>query len=169
MHHEPHPFWRFSLRVYRAPGVQAACLALQDEHGADVNLVLLCAFAGHDGRSLDKRRLRQAMARVGDWQSDVIAPVRAARRALKRHPPPDANAAQELRKRILGVELELEDVEQLMLADLLARWPAPLRRSAPRDAIEANLLRYLNLLGTRPLDEAHVEAIVQAGCGAAPR
>lgn len=169
MHHEPHPLWRFSLRVYRAPGVQEACLALQDECCADVNLVLLCAFAGHDGRSLDKRRLRQAMARVGHWQVDVIAPVRAARRALKRHPPPDAQAAQELRKRILGVELELEYVEQSMLADLLARWPAPQRRSAPRDAIEANLRRYLDLLGTRPLDAAHVEAIVQAGCGAAPR
>lgn len=169
MHHEPHPFWRFSLRVYRAPGVQAACLALQDDHGADVNLVLLCAFAGHDGRSLDRRRLRQAMARVGDWQTAVIAPVRAARRALKRHPPPDAQAAQELRKRILGVELELEYVEQSMLADLLARWPAPLRRSAPRGAIEANLLRYLDLLGTRAVDAVHVEAIVQAGCGIAPR
>ncbi|HMN75303.1 MAG TPA: TIGR02444 family protein [Burkholderiaceae bacterium] len=169
MHREPHPFWRFSLHVYRAPGVQPACLALQDGHGADVNLVLLCAFAGHDGRSLDRRRLRQAMARVGHWQSDVIAPVRAARRAIKRHPPPDAQAAQELRKRILGVELELEHVEQSMLADLLARWSAPTRRAAPREAIEANLLRYLALLGAGPADAAHVEAIVQAGCGAAPR
>jgi uncharacterized protein (TIGR02444 family) len=34
------PFWRFSLDLYGRPGVAPACLALQDEAGADVNLVL---------------------------------------------------------------------------------------------------------------------------------
>ena len=61
MRHAPHPFWRFSLRVYRAAGVQQACLALQEDCGADVNLLLLCGWQGLDGRALDRRRLRQAM------------------------------------------------------------------------------------------------------------
>ena len=47
------PFWRFSLRTYRAPGVQEACLALQDRCGADVNLLLFCGWTGRDGRALD--------------------------------------------------------------------------------------------------------------------
>lgn len=168
MHHEPHPLWRFSLRVYRAPGVQEACLALQDDHGADVNLVLLCSFVGHEGRSLDKRRLRQAMARVGAWQSEVIAPVRSARRAIKRLPPADAQAAQDLRRQILALELELEYVEQAMLAELAAQWPQQVRRGAPRAMVEANLQRYLGLLGcaARPADAAHLKAIIDASCTA---
>lgn len=165
-HHVPHPFWRFSLRVYRAPGVQEACLALQEDCGADVNLLLLCGWLGRDGRALDKRRLRQAMACVGTWQSDVIAPVRAARRAIKRNPPPGAEAAQALRKQILALELELEYVEQSMLADLAAHWPAPSRRAPAREAIEASLARYMALLGhgVRPADAVHLDRIVGACC-----
>lgn len=166
MRRAPHPFWRFSLRVYRAPGVQAACLALQEECGADVNLLLLCGFVGQQGRSLDKRRLRQALTCIGSWQADVIAPVRKARRAIKRNPPGDAEAAQALRKQILALELELEYVEQSMLADLATQWPAPMRRAAAHDAIEANLVRYLGLLGhgVRPALAVHLKAIVDAGC-----
>ncbi|MCB2019328.1 MAG: TIGR02444 family protein [Burkholderiaceae bacterium] len=166
MRHAPHPFWRFSLRVYRAAGVQQACLALQEDCGADVNLLLLCGWLGLDGRALDRRRLRQAMACVGTWQSDVIASVRQARRAIKRNPPPDAEAAQALRRQILALELELEYVEQSMLADLAAQWPAPARRAPPRDAIEAGLLRYLNLLGhgVRPADAVHLQRIAEACC-----
>jgi len=83
MRHVPHAFWRFSLQVYGASGVQEACLALQEVCGADVNLLLLCDWVGHGGRSLDKCRPRQAMARVGKWQSEVISPARKARRAIR--------------------------------------------------------------------------------------
>ena len=34
------PFWRFSLRFYRQPKVADACIALQEEAGVDVNLLL---------------------------------------------------------------------------------------------------------------------------------
>ena len=48
----PTPFWDFSLAVYGRPGVAPACLALQQRHGADVNLLLFCAWFGaaHRGR-----------------------------------------------------------------------------------------------------------------------
>ena len=34
------PFWRFSLQFYRLPKVADACIALQEEAGVDVNLLL---------------------------------------------------------------------------------------------------------------------------------
>lgn len=168
VHRTPHAFWRFSLHVYRAPGVQDACLALQDDCGADVNLLLLCGWLGQQGRALDKRRLRQAMLCIDRWQSDVIAPVRSARRAIKRHPPSDAQAAQALRKQILALELDLEYVEQSMLADLAAQWPDGARHSTPRAAITASLARYMDLLGAgrQTPAAAAVERIVDACCGA---
>lgn len=76
-------FWRFSLRTWRAPGVQQACLALQERCGADVNLLLFCGWTGQQGRALDPDSLRLAISQVGAWQSEVIAPLRLARRGLK--------------------------------------------------------------------------------------
>ena len=67
------------------PGVQQACLALQERCGADVNLLLFCGWTGRGGRALDESVLRSAVDRVGRWQSEVIAPLRLARRGLKRH------------------------------------------------------------------------------------
>ena len=161
-----HPFWRFSLQVYGASGVPEACLALQDECGADVNLLLLCGWLGAQGRTLARRRLRQAMARVGAWQTEVIAPMRAARRAIKCAPPTATELVPGLRKRVLALELELEYVEQQLLADLAAQWPAPARRAPPRVAVSNSLARYLALLGhaPRPAHAVHLARITDACC-----
>jgi uncharacterized protein (TIGR02444 family) len=170
MDRPPNPFWRFSLRTYRAPGVQDACLALQERHGADVNLLLFCGWVGRDGRTLDLRRLRQAMACVAAWQSEVVAPLRQARRAIKRHPPAGQAAAlaPTLRKRILALELELEHVEQCLLADLAGQWPPASRLRSPEGAVHANLVRYLELLGhPLPADDRAFLAPVVAACSPA--
>lgn len=144
-----HDLWRFSLRVYRAPGVERACLALQDGQGADVNLLLFCGWLAGRGVALDGRRLRQAMARTRAWQSAVIVPLRAARRAHKRLAAAAGQtqaAASALHKRLLALELELEHLEQTALFDLAAAWPPPRRPVSPPQAAQANLTRYLELL-----------------------
>src|SRR4051794_8431453 len=107
------PFWRFSLRIYRAPGVEQACLELQERCGADVNLLLFCGWTGRGGRQLDRRKLKTAINRVGRWQSEVIAPLRLARRELKRQPAdgPAAQIAPSFRKRLSALELDLERAE----------------------------------------------------------
>ena len=123
------PFWHFSLRTWRIPGVQAACLALQEHRGADVNLLLFCGWTGREGRELDRRDLRQAIGCVGNWQSEVIAPLRLARRGLKhqRAGTPAAALAPAFRNRFLALELALERAEQALLADLATQWAAPVR------------------------------------------
>ena len=160
------PFWRFSLRTYRAPGVQEACLALQERCGADVNLLLFCGWVGSDGRALDEASLRSAVGRVGHWQSEVIAPLRLARRGLKRQLADDAVAAlaASLRKRVLTLELELERVEQALLAELAAQWAPTAQRLPPGQAIAANLACYLELLGEAagPQEVTHLGCIAQA-------
>jgi len=159
-------FWRFSLRSWRLPGVHEACLALQERCGADVNLLLFCAWAGQAGRQLDRGALTRAIGQVGAWQSGVIAPLRLARRALKQQPEGSAAAllAPAFRKRLAALELDLERAEQGMLADLAAQW-APERASATaRQAIAANLACYLGLLA-KPAghDELmHASRIAQA-------
>lgn len=143
--------WRFSMRMYRAPRVARACLALQDHSGADVNLLLYCCWTGRGGRRLDGRALRAAMRAVATWQSGVVKPLRLARRALGRGKrPPGEKFAQRLRKRIGAAELDAEYAEQCMLARCAARLPQLARRVEPRAAGEASLERYLDLLGVMP-------------------
>jgi len=178
-----HAFWRFSLRVYRTARVESACIALQDGCGADVNVLLLCGWLASRGRSLDRRRLRQAMARVGAWQSEVVAPLRKARRAHKRLAgamPQQEDAARTetpLHQRLLALELELEYAEQSMLVALAQTWPPPARVLPPTAAAQRNLERYLQLLGDGPapdraaadraaLDKAAAVAILVKAFGA---
>lgn len=137
-------FWRFSLRAYRAPGVAEACLALQDECGADVNLLLFCAWLGHRGRRLSARELRAAIALVSPWQSGVVRPLREARRSISK----EDKTLKRLRKRIAAVELRAERAEQSLLGAFAAKLPAA-RRVPPTDATRANLEGYLKALGVK--------------------
>ena len=138
-------FWRFSLAVYRRPGVAPACLALQDRCGLDVNLLLYCLFQARRGRALTTIDLRRAIRRAAPIQAGIIAPLRAARRALKRQAGLAdrtlAAAAARLRRNLLRHELAAERFEQTALSGL----HLPSRRLSPDDAAtlaNANLARY---------------------------
>lgn len=165
-------FWRFSLKTYRAAGVQEACLALQERCGADVNLLLFCGWVGREGRMLKEASLRCAVGRVSPWQSEVIAPLRLARRGLKQQlaDVTVAPLARSLRQRMLALELALECVEQALLAELASPWPPALPRVPPRQAVTANLAGYLALLGAAPgpTELAHLDHLAQA-CSPARR
>jgi uncharacterized protein (TIGR02444 family) len=108
-------FWRFSLKVYSAPGVEAECLALQATHDIDVNLLLFCAWAGAERRwrlaPAEFDRMRQA---VREWQERIVKPLRSVRRAIKtlglQNP-----AIHDLRGRIAADEIEAERIEQALL------------------------------------------------------
>ena len=113
-------FWAFSLAVYDRPGVAPACLALQDRHGLDVNLLLFCCWTAANGVALDQRSLGAAAAAVAGWRNQIVRPLRSLRQRLKRGIagfPEDDIAA--LRRRILEAELEAERLEQQRLAPLL--------------------------------------------------
>jgi uncharacterized protein (TIGR02444 family) len=100
------PLWRYSLRVYRLPGVESACLALQDGCGTDTNVLLYCCWLGEGGRSVDKRSLRATMAALKRWQTEVIQPVRQVRRALKRTAGFPDDTLLDLRRRLAAIELD---------------------------------------------------------------
>ncbi len=170
MRHEPNAFWRYSLRAYRLPGVEAACLALQDRWGTDTNLLLFCCWLGSAGHPLDKRLVRRAMAAVARLQADVIQPLRRARRTLKTAPLGLPSAwSTDLRKRIGAVELDLEYLEQCALAGLAQQLPRPAPRQVPRAAAQASLLRYLALLDVPPeaIEREQIAALLEA-CFAPP-
>ena len=107
------PLWAFSLAVYPEAGVSEECIALQDQRGIDVNLLLLCAYVGGmRGVTLSANDLTEATAAAAGWQNGVIRPLREARRALK---PIENEPAQALRAAVKKDELLAEQVEQALL------------------------------------------------------
>jgi len=143
-------FWRFSLALYEQPGVPEACLALQDEHGLDVNLVLWLLWIGWSGRGrLTADDLARADAHAASWRRDVIVPLRSVRRALKGSPDAGAEA---LRNNVKTAELESERLQHHRLGDLAA---SPRQREDAVGDAEANLALYVGrdvLQGTVLLD-----------------
>ena len=144
----PSPFWTFSLSVYGRPGVSAACLRLQDEHGADVNLVLCTLWLATRGRAVEAADIAALGDLVAPWCADVVMPLRRVRRVLKS--PPDGfgtDATARLRERLKAVELESERLEQEALA--VATTATPPGRAAPAgaDLLGANLAAYAESIG----------------------
>src|SRR5262249_51653329 len=135
-------FWNFSLQLFAKPGVAAACIALQDGLGLDVNLLLYCCWHGRACRRLGEEEVRRAISAVEGWQRDVVQPLRAVRRRLKTGVPPiTAAECEALRRKVNDLELESEHVAQMALEALPA--PPPGRRSV----VAANLALYLRLMG----------------------
>ncbi len=171
-----HPFWDFSLATYGRDGVADACITLQEAHGADVNILLFCAWAGRNGVRLDRAQIEAACAAVEGWHREIVRPLRSVRRRLKSaldgSPPSELQAA--LRARVQKIEIDAEHIEQLRLA-ALADTPdfggfgeLGNSRAAPLDsaAARANMEAYLSVLGSGAGAEtgAALAAIAAAAC-----
>jgi len=125
--------WDWAAEAYAQPGVEALCLALQDEHGQCVSYLLWAIWAARTGRSLDAARLAQAVGLARDWETKVTHPLRQARRALKAPRPglaPEGRAAP--REQVKAQDLA---AERLLLEALEALAPAP--EGPPRDPTSA--------------------------------
>jgi uncharacterized protein (TIGR02444 family) len=142
------PFWRFSVGLYGVAGVPDACIALQDQAAVDVNLLFFLLWTASQGRALDQAEVADLDRQVGAWRDLAVIPLRTLRRALKAPPAViGADAAEEFRTRIKGIELEAERLQQeamFRLAD--AGRPAASSESAARASIAA----YQAVLGPFP-------------------
>jgi uncharacterized protein (TIGR02444 family) len=147
-------FWAFSLALYARPGIADACLRLQDTHGLDVNLLLLCCWLARRGCRLSAADLAAAEARAVPLRARVLEPLRAARRALKTMPGSGAAAVYAQLKQ---VELAAEREEQRVI---VAPWSGS--AAACDQGIEEaiNLTLYFTTCGVAPeLGEELIKAL----------
>jgi uncharacterized protein (TIGR02444 family) len=113
---EDSPFWRFSLRFYARTKVSAACLALQDEAGVDVNLLLFLLFLAEHQREVNAADIGDIDRAVAAWRDSVVKPLRALRRALKTGIGDiSVTVSETFRGQIKRLELDSEHIEQSVL------------------------------------------------------
>jgi uncharacterized protein (TIGR02444 family) len=141
------PFWRFSLRFYRQPSVSEACIALQDECGADVNLLLFLLWLASDDRQLTAEEVRMLDDNVRDWRNLTIVPIRDVRRKLKGAATlVDPGTQEAFRNKVKTVELEAERLQQEALYAFAKSGPLG-TEALPVVAARANILAYESVLG----------------------
>jgi uncharacterized protein (TIGR02444 family) len=142
------PFWRYSLRLYREPGIADICLQLQERSGVDVNVLLFVLWLAQEGRATGERDFHAIEEATARWRDETIRPLRAVRSRLKR---PEILADTErsaLRDAVKTIELQAERIEQRDLYRLSLE-PALFPRVPDRDAAAIaadNLAAYETLL-----------------------
>ena len=152
-------FWRFSLAFYALPGVAEALIALQDDCGFDVNLILFGLWLGFSGRGrLDAARLAAAEGAGGPLRAEIVVPLRQLRRRIEPHPEADF---RRLRAAILRLEL---NAERAVLARLAAAAPSERPADLPsrRADAQANFSFYLGAVAVVRAEAAVVSQAFSA-------
>ncbi len=140
------PFWRFSLRLYRAPGVADACIALQEGAGVDVNLLLFLLWQATQRRAFTAADVAALEQQIGGWRDTAVIPLRNLRRALKSPPSLVApGTAEAFRTRIKAVELEAERLQQEAMYQLAATSPLGRAATSPAEAARLNVEAYASM------------------------
>ncbi len=144
------PFWRFSLSFYALPDVAPACLKLQDEAGADVNLMLLLLFLADSCRQVTPGQIARLDGTIRVWREKTVITLRALRRQLKEDSNGlDAGIREGFRNQIKRVELEAERIEQYWLEREAGAMTFAIAASRAA-AAEGNLGAYGAYLGRLP-------------------
>lgn len=142
------PFWRFSLGFYRREGISEACIALQDQCGVDVNLLLFLLWLGLAKRRLSLEELRAIEAKSRAWSLAAVVPLRSVRRTLKGDSNLVAPTSAELfRTKIKAVELEAERLQQEALYALAQDISLGQAAASVEEAARANVRVYEVVMG----------------------
>lgn len=87
--------------------MEETVLALQDEYGANVNILLWCFWLEHRDIPLRPATLERARAAIASWDAQVVSELRHLRRQLKALPHTDV-LGRELRDHLKAAELLAE-------------------------------------------------------------
>ncbi|MCC5851471.1 MAG: TIGR02444 family protein [Alkalimonas sp.] len=98
-------FWQFCLASY--PGIQQPLLRLQDELGANVNLLLLLLYAEQQHWILTPQQIDRLHQAVAGPNHSYTQPIRNLRRRLSTQPA--------IKAALLQAELVAEQLEQQAL------------------------------------------------------
>jgi uncharacterized protein (TIGR02444 family) len=158
MHEHTQTFWDYSLALYAHSDVERCCLALQEDDGADVNLLLLCCWCSDNGLEPGSQWFRDIQTNqvLQQWREQTIVPLRELRRQLKISAMP---GAQSLRMKIKALELAAEKRQQDYLLQLL---PHPTAGERGPVLAWSNLQAYWQSIGRDDLSGIDIAPLLRA-------
>lgn len=151
---EAQGFWDFSVRTYYGAGVQEAFLALQNERGVDINMLLFCIWLGRTHGEFSDSLFAAACDFSTRWARHVVVPLRNVRTWMKGAGCHDGKApvqdCMDLREKVKGIEFAAEKLQEEVLESLCFHHPK-LQQSAAQQlaAASANAWRYFARLGIK--------------------
>ncbi|HDS1737642.1 TIGR02444 family protein [Pseudomonas sp. BP8] len=114
--------WNHALALYAKPGVEDACLTLQ-QCGGDVCLLLCATWLQLRGVAPTAERVQALRDLAEPWQREVVVPLRKLRVQWRTASASDAQLAS-LREQIKGLELQAEKTLLERLQEGSRQWPA---------------------------------------------
>jgi uncharacterized protein (TIGR02444 family) len=157
--------WPFTLDLYARPGVQDAVIALQENQGADVNVLFYCVWsAATSRRSLDAGSFDRVESQIACWRQEVTEPLRRLRARIKADPILLAlEGATDARKKVLEAEMESERIAQIAI-ESTAGQPSDEGSDAPAAIAERNLRAYLRYIdaNVNAAAERHLETLLRS-------
>ena len=135
--------WEFCLSIYAQPAIEQICLHLQDQGGANVNILLWLCWLADRGIQVDQQQLNIGMEKIANWHGGVVTPLRQLRRGMKQDYTSHHQGVDHARETIKAAELAAEKVELDWLEELASSWITA-KVKVPRGA---NLQGYFKQLG----------------------
>lgn len=112
------PFWRFSLSLYQLKRIKDACLQLQDESGANINLILFAIWTAQQ-RLRFNPNWRTSFQQFENWHQDYTLQLRRQRNELthlaEKADKNENGPLHRMREHLLKAELLAEQQEQAVL------------------------------------------------------
>lgn len=153
------PLWQFAQAFYQNNGVEEALLELQDDHHADILLLLAALWLAADWREWPAG-VKEPFTEYLAWREHVIWPLRGVRRTLPEERQRNARQAQpaDFRSRIKALELEAEQMGLAGLSGLLEPLAVPHDLTSEPDARALRQLARNNVQDAMQLDDIRVSS-----------
>lgn len=104
-----HDLWLFSVKIYKRPDIEQACLYLQNQLGANVNILLTCLWAASLCKApLSPTQMQKLVDTTEPWNNRLTKKIRELRKLTPL-----------LEKQFLALEIFTEKVQQSLLLDCL--------------------------------------------------
>ena len=134
-------FWQYSLALYSHNAVESLLLTLQDDYGADVNLLLCCCWLGGLQHELTVEQCSMLVKTTARWRVECVIPLRSVRRFLKAQSEFD-----DFREQVKILEIEAERKQQILLYQQLDLLGLTRANNGGEDCSAQNLDTYCRVL-----------------------
>ena len=147
--------WNFALSFYAKPAVADSCVLLQDQHNANVCLLIGLHWLDARGHVLSTTDLENLSAHTCRWHEEIIEPLRHLRRTLKQ--PYENYKKDEVQEQLRDSIKQAELLAEKKLLMEIENWSV--KNAVSRSSLQhSNLTNYLKNLG---LDKNFIDSIMQ--------